>query len=139
MKAFSLAYRLPPQERCIFETLDEVSDEASSKGLSTELCYSLRLALEELLLNVLHHNSLHPEDEIAVSISWTEQELTLEISDPGTTFDPNLAPTPDLESPLEDRPIGGLGIHLVRKTSDEFSFKRSGDRNVVRVRWAAKK
>jgi len=55
------------------------------------------------------------------------------VEDDGKPFDPLQAPPPDLSLPLERRPIGGLGIHLIRNLMDEVSYARVGGRNVLKM------
>ena len=57
--------------------------------------------------------------------------LVLTFSDDGVPFDPIAAKTPDTSAPLEQREIGGLGIHLVRNLIDEASYERKLGRNVL--------
>jgi anti-sigma regulatory factor (Ser/Thr protein kinase) len=64
-----------------------------------------------------------------------EEDLTLVVEDDGRPFDPlRDAPCPDLDSPLELRREGGLGLHLVRHMADETVYERVGQANRVRMR-----
>lgn len=60
-------------------------------------------------------------------------QVTLRTEDDGVAFDPTAAAAPDLEASLDDRPIGGLGIFLVRSMTDTQRYHRTGDRNVFEV------
>jgi serine/threonine-protein kinase RsbW len=57
----------------------------------------------------------------------------VEVEDDGRPFDPLLVPPPDLTLPLERRPIGGLGIHLIRSLMDEVAYARHDGRNVLKM------
>ena len=57
--------------------------------------------------------------------------MTVEITDDAKPFDPSEAARPDTGMPIGDRPIGGLGIHFVRKVMDGFRYRRSGRHNIV--------
>ncbi len=61
-------------------------------------------------------------------------EITVEIEDDGRAFDPFDAPPPDLTSSIEERAIGGLGVHLVRSLTDDASYERRDGRNIVTLR-----
>jgi anti-sigma regulatory factor (Ser/Thr protein kinase) len=67
---------------------------------------------------------------------WLELEradgkLNLSLSDDGPAFDPLALPTPDLDAPLEERPVGGLGVYLVREMMDDVSYSHRGGRNCL--------
>ena len=57
--------------------------------------------------------------------------IVVEITDDAKPFDPSGVAQPDTGIPLEDRPVGGLGIHLVREMMDGFRYRRSGEHNIV--------
>lgn len=99
-------------------------------GLPEELEGDVNLALEEMLANViLHGYQDHAEHSIVVSLEMAGDEVRVAIDDDGVPFNPLDAPEADLSGPLETRPIGGLGIHLVRSLMDRLEYGRSADRN----------
>ena len=57
--------------------------------------------------------------------------VTAEVSDDGRAFDPLKVPPPDLESDLQSRPVGGLGVHFIKTLMDEVSYRREGGRNIL--------
>ena len=59
--------------------------------------------------------------------------LSMEIADNGIAFDPLQLPAPDLHAEIDDRPIGGLGIFLVRELMDSVTYRRDGDWNRLMV------
>jgi len=103
-------------------------------GLSEEESADIRLAVDEVVSNAIRHGypdrALH---EIRVSASIAGPELTLEIEDDARAFNPLEAPLPDVSLPVEDRPIGGLGLLLIRSVMDRLDYRRSGDRNFLRA------
>jgi serine/threonine-protein kinase RsbW len=112
-----------------------VSQFCRKHGLSPEIEGDLSLALEEILVNVIRHG--HPEGgkhEIQVRLSLQQDWVIATVEDDGMPFNPLEAPEPDLDSPLETRPIGGLGIHLVRNITDSWEYHRSEGRNRLVVR-----
>lgn len=101
--------------------------------LSPKLVFQLNLALEELVTNIICHAY---DDElphlIRVTLGHDGGRVTAEVEDDGRPFDPFAdAPTPDLEQELDDRPVGGLGVHLIRSFMEEVGYRREGERNVV--------
>lgn len=95
------------------------------------LVYKVNLILEELGLNSLTHGRNQQGDgELEITLASQRDTLTIELFDNGTPFDPiRDAPRPDLDAPLEERPIGGLGVHMVREIVDGATYQREGNRN----------
>ena len=96
--------------------------------------FQVDLVLEELVLNVVNHGSGGREGEIKIDLVSDEKAVTIQIIDDGRPFDPLTdAPEPDTESSIEDRAVGGLGIHLVRTMMDEVSYRREENKNHMRL------
>ena len=109
----------------------------AARAVGAEASYACTLALEEVVTNVFKYAY---DDSGAHAVRFTAQltpdHVVLRFSDDGRPFDPLAAPPPDLARPLEERAIGGLGIHLVRKLADALVYERSGDRNLLTARFA---
>jgi serine/threonine-protein kinase RsbW len=103
--------------------------------LSDDEVMAINLVLDEVVTNVIEYGY---EDagrhEIAVTLTVEGNTLTIRIEDDGRAFDPLAAPPPDLAAPIEDRPVGGLGIHIVRSVMDAVDYQRRGGRNVLTMR-----
>ena len=96
---------------------------------------ALNLALEEILVNVIAHGYQGSADhQIIVRLALDDGEVRAEVEDDARPFNPLEAPEPDLSKPLEERPIGGLGIHLTRKMMDGLVYRRQGDKNLLVMR-----
>ena len=101
-------------------------------GLSPKIMHDLNLALEEILINVISYGYTDErEHEISVRLNVNNRELKAEVEDDGNAFNPLEARTPDTTQSLEERTIGGLGIHLVRKLMDSVEYRRLGNRNLL--------
>ena len=99
-----------------------------------EVEFQVDLVLEELVLNVMHHGSDGGEGEIQIELVSDAEAVIIEIVDDGRPFDPLTdAPAPDTESGIEDRAVGGLGIHLVRTMMDEVTYRREENKNHMRL------
>ena len=112
-----------------------VSQFCRENGLSSEIEGDLSLALEEVLVNVISYG--HPEGgkhEILVELAVEEECVVATVEDDGMPFNPLETPEPDLDSPMEARRIGGLGIHLVRNITDRLEYRRNEGRNRL-VMW----
>jgi anti-sigma regulatory factor (Ser/Thr protein kinase) len=104
-------------------------------GLPDKVMHDLNLALEEILTNIITYGYTDSrEHEIGVRLSAQLGEINVEIEDDGQPFNPLEAREPDTTKPLEERTIGGLGIHLVRKLMDGLEYKRQGDRNLLTMK-----
>jgi anti-sigma regulatory factor (Ser/Thr protein kinase) len=66
---------------------------------------------------------------VEFTLTLSPGEVTLQVVDEGDPFDPLQAPAPDFSAPLEDRPKGGLGLHLLRELADRVAYERRGGRN----------
>ena len=92
----------------------------------------MALALDELVTNAIVHG--YGGGGTVVVRLWVSGEwLEAEVIDEGPAFDPFSAPPPDLDAPLEEREIGGLGVHLVRTLLDRVGYLRDGSTNRVQL------
>ncbi|QIB35611.1 ATP-binding protein [Ancylobacter pratisalsi] len=109
--------------------IDDFSDAA---GLPPKTTHRLHLAVDEFVNNAVDHG--YPDGrrgEIAVHARLAGAVLELTLSDDGDAFDPFTAPEPDLDGSIEQRPIGGLGVHLVRNLARSFAYRRENGHNIV--------
>ena len=109
-----------------------VEDAVKASKLNPEMESSLNLALEEAVTNVIDY--AYPEGtegEVLIDAAVTDKALTFTITDNGKPFDPTARPEVDINAGVEDRPIGGLGIPLVRQIMDEVRYERRGEKNVL--------
>lgn len=114
--------------------LEEIVGET---GMGAAEVMSLNVALEEALVNVIRY--AYPRTgigKIVLSFAWDEKsrKLCFYLKDWGMAFDPLTVPEADVTLSLEERPIGGLGIFLMRKLMDEVTYKREGDCNMLTMK-----
>ena len=104
---------------------------ARDRGLADEERGRLLIILEELFTNVVAHGyeGEVEAESVAVALDWRRGRLTINFVDDGPPFDPLAHSAPDLDVPAEQRPIGGLGIVLVRALVDRARYCRQGHRN----------
>ena len=99
-----------------------------------------RRAMERLLglriLPIVNENDTVATHEIRFGARLTADHVVLNFVDDGREFDPLAAPAPDLRRPAEERPIGGLGIHLVRELADRLEYERAGGLNRFTIHFA---
>ena len=92
----------------------------------------LKLVVEEAVANIINYG--YPdgsEDEIEISFKISDKNIRIEIKDHGIEFDPTQVVEADTDGSVEERPIGGLGIFLVRQFTDEMDYKRENDTNIL--------
>lgn len=106
-------------------------------GVEAGVRGDVRLIVEELASNAIAYGGADGRDvgqhELSVNIAIAGDLLTLEFRDEGAPFDPLSATSPDLEADIMDRPIGGLGLYLIRQIAEETHYRRVDDANLLRV------
>ncbi len=118
------------------DTLRERLEEfGEACGFSPKSLFETNLVLDELVTNVISYGFPQGgKHSLEVDLSLEGDMLSAVLTDDGKPFDPRQSPEPDMTCPLEDRPIGGLGIHLVRKLVETLDYERTEDRNILRFK-----
>ena len=114
------------------EFIDLVAEEV---GLDMSLTMSLNLAMEEAVVNVMDY--AYPDSQkgnVDIEVTADQEWMTFVITDTGIAFDPTTKEDADTTLSAEERPIGGLGIFLVRQLMDDINYKREGNKNVLTLR-----
>jgi serine/threonine-protein kinase RsbW len=97
--------------------------------------YAINLALDEVATNVVRHGFDDPTgQELVVQVIAEASQLTTLVTDGGRHFNPLDVPLPDLNAPLSERALGGLGIHLIRNLMDQVDYHREKEKNVLTLR-----
>ena len=112
-----------------------VKDVAERLGIKTSLSRQLRLAVEEIVVNII--NYAYPEGAtgyIHVEAKSNGKRINFIITDEGVPFDPTAVFDTDISIAAENRPVGGLGIHLVREIMDTINYERIDGKNVLTLR-----
>jgi anti-sigma regulatory factor (Ser/Thr protein kinase) len=111
-----------------------VMEVASEAGLDRKAAYRLRLAVDELATNVITHGYEEAGLDGTIDL-WAELDdahLTIHMEDTGSPYDPTETPTPDnLDDPLEERGVGGLGVFLAMRGVDALRYERIGGRKRI--------
>jgi serine/threonine-protein kinase RsbW len=105
---------------------------ASAADLDKKVSYRLRLAVDEIATNIITHGYAEAglEGVLDLRADIDEKALTIFVEDTGVVYDPRQSKAPNgLDLPLEQRPMGGLGLFLAIRGVDKLLYERIGDRN----------
>ncbi|MBF0476312.1 MAG: ATP-binding protein [Deltaproteobacteria bacterium] len=121
------------------EFCDFVSNRVAAYGASMKVVHEIDLAIDEAATNVINYAYENTAGDLTVSISLEDsleepKTLVIALIDHGKPFNPLTIPPPDLESDIDHRPIGGLGLHLIRKFTDSVYYRREDDKNILTFR-----
>lgn len=99
-------------------------------GMPEELNMPINLALEEAVSNVMLYAYPGKSGQVLVECVKSDR-LVFTITDSGIPFDPTQQADPDVTQSAEERPIGGLGIFLVRQIMDDIRYERKDNKNIL--------
>lgn len=110
---------------------------AEEEKLNSDQIFAVGLCLEEAVTNVIMHGRIEDRSGPPISVTFLSgvPDLAFCVEDSGRPFDPTAAALPRAATSLEDAPIGGAGIPLIRKLTRELSYERRGDRNRLVLRF----
>jgi sigma-B regulation protein RsbU (phosphoserine phosphatase) len=144
-----LALQYTPQEKPIIfsETLtliNKVSEitklnafvksATASLNMETGLANQIKLAVEEAVTNIIDYAyPTDTEDNISVTIEADESRIRFILCDSGAEFDPTGVSKADTTLTVDERPIGGLGVFLVRNLMDSINYERIDGKNILRM------
>ena len=100
-------------------------------GFTEEAILDTQLAVEEAITNVIVHGYKEPGREVVLTCHVYNNRVEVEIADTAPRFDPLSMPEPDLESSIDKRRIGGLGVFLIRQVMDGVSYRYENGKNIL--------
>ncbi len=104
-------------------------------SLGDDVMFNIHLAMEEVISNIILYGfNDKREHEIFVRLELDRNFIIVEVKDDGRPFNPLDLPKPDLNKPIEEKPIGGLGVYLVRALMDGVEYTRDGDHNILKMK-----
>jgi anti-sigma regulatory factor (Ser/Thr protein kinase) len=125
---------LPNNTAALPQLVDAVTAFCTAHQLDDRTCHDLNLALEEAVSNVmLYAYADNTPHTILVRLTVNDTAVHASIEDDGVAFNPLDAPAPDLDAPIEQRQIGGLGIFFVQELMDDVTYARRGDKNILQL------
>ena len=116
----------------IASSIEQFDDFARKRHLPDAVSRKVKIVLDDVLQNIVSHG--YPDAiarDIKILLALTDRRLTLMVSDNGVAFDPLEQASPRTDQSVEQREIGGLGIHIVRNLADDVAYHREDGRNVL--------
>jgi sigma-B regulation protein RsbU (phosphoserine phosphatase) len=129
-----ISFRMTNKENCFKCFQPKVEAFGTKYGLHPKIIFHLTLVLDELITNIISYGYADfDEHPIDVTISLQGDNLTIRVEDDSEPFNILEAPAPELDLPLDERakPVGGLGIHLVKNMVHGIHYKRENGKNVL--------
>ena len=114
-----------------------IGEFATRHAIPAKAAFEIGLAVDEVLTNIISY--AYDDDlphQVTTRLLLTPAELRIEIEDDGRPFDPTTAAAPPIDQPLQQRTVGRLGLHLVRRVTDGLEYRRDGGKNVLTLRKA---
>jgi anti-sigma regulatory factor (Ser/Thr protein kinase) len=113
---------------------DFVAECAAAAGFSPDRVREIELVVEEVLMNICRHAYGDAAGEVELRCAQSDSgQLLMEFIDNGKPFNILTSPAPDLAADVDEREVGGLGIPLIRAMMDQVTYRREGDRNILRL------
>ncbi len=121
--------------KALVENFSQLSDWwhniAASWNLSNILINKIDVCLEEIYVNIASYAYGDKKGIVEVSVDKNDSEVILKFADEGISYNPLQKEDPDITLPLEERPIGGLGIFMVKEICKDIEYKREDDKNIL--------
>ena len=126
--------RVPAEDGRLYEVLDFVEERLRAGGCPQAVILRLQVVVEELFVNVAHYAYPQGKGEAEIIITVRSGNAVLTLVDSGVPYDPLAKPDPDVTLSADERPIGGLGIFMVKKFVDDIRYEYQKGQNIVTVK-----
>lgn len=100
-----------------------VETSAYKLGASEDAVGEMVLAVNEAVTNILLHGYRSKPGHVEIAVEGDDDRLIVCLRDRAPLYDPTLVPSPDLRLSLDERPLGGLGVHMMRQFTDELRYR----------------
>lgn len=129
--AFDLQAAMPD----MVAALDRVEQFGAEQGWGEQSQFQLRLVLEEILINIVTHGvGSDGRPRIELSLQQNGEWLLLTVRDNAQAFNPLAQAEPDLTADLDERAVGGLGVHFIRQLVEQAQYHREDGWNSLSLR-----
>jgi anti-sigma regulatory factor (Ser/Thr protein kinase) len=128
------ALTLAAEIASVVQGIGFVADCAAAAGLPPDRITKIELVVEEALVNICQHAYLDIVGTVDILCTQGEaQQFLIELIDTGKPFNMLMQPLPDLSVNIEQRPLRGLGVLLMRSLVDAISYRREDNRNILQL------
>lgn len=133
MTSDALALTIPPETEAVPRILDAIEAWCDTHAIPPGTAHRLGVVVEELAANVAMHGAGGEGGAtfVAITVRRAPDGLVATVEDDGREFDPLAQAAPDVDAALEDREVGGLGVHFARVMTRELRYARADGRNRV--------
>ena len=114
--------------------IDEFEAFCLAQNIENSAVQKVNVVLDEIINNIVNYG--YPKEEerlILIKIAIENSSMVLTITDDGKAFNPFDIDKPDLSLSLEDRPVGGVGLYIVKNLMDSYSYERVNSKNIVEI------
>jgi len=124
--------KLPAKLDNLYRFMDVVSRCAKEQGFTQKRINEIELAMEEALVNIFNYAYQDNTGDVEVICSLNNDLFIVDIIDSGIPFNVLSHKDPDLTSDISEREIGGLGVFLMKKLTDDIQYRRENEKNILR-------
>jgi len=124
--------KLPAKLDNLYRFMDVVSRCAKEQGFTQKRINEIELAMEEALVNIFNYAYQDNTGDVEVICSLNNDLFIVDIIDSGIPFNVLSHKDPDLTSDISEREIGGLGVFLMKKLTDDIQYCRENEKNILR-------
>jgi len=134
MRPFELSFTLINQHSEIARMFTLLEAFCQQNQISEDDMFNVRLVLDEAVINVMVHGYDDADEHaIHVGLSLESGNLAIHIDDDGIEYNPLDAPAPRFDLPIEQRRIGGLGVHIMKTLAKSVEYRREDGRNKLDI------
>ncbi len=127
-------FRIFPTElKQLHGILSWISETAKTMGFLDRQIREIELAIEEVIVNIIHHGYKNYSGRIEISLLNLSNRLEITVKDKGPPFNPLTYVAKVAHEELQERQEGGLGIHFLRHFMDEINYQRGEVYNILRL------
>ena len=127
----AVTLQFPAETQKLPEVLEQLDTHLLSAGCPEDARMQLAVAVEEIFVNIASYAYEGKQGSAVVNIKADAHKAAISFADSGFPYDPLQKEDPNIEQAAEDRPIGGLGVFLVKEMCDEVHYERRNDMNIL--------